>query len=287
MPSWNHGSDTTNSDELLNQFEEILTHHLTRNRLAETWALKERFQQITARCSGRIVAYINLFCAETLGNRNMSDTDMQAEWTSLMEELQRIQGLGSHLAVVKKVSESLKESGAPRWADRLSSLPMVGTIDELIPGSWRQAWRLQRLSDYLDSIDARAELKKLTRERGEAESDLARAYQDIVFKQTWHKLASNATPDVRKALAAFTNAIAKIGKGTGKRAVRYRQDARASASRANSAIPCWIMPHYRSFGVTTGRAGSLTFVIIDEASQSNFSALPAMLRAQKSTHRWR
>ncbi|TDI80742.1 MAG: hypothetical protein E2O80_06055, partial [Betaproteobacteria bacterium] len=281
LPSWNHGPDTTNNDELLKQFEGILTHHLTLNRLAETWVLKERFQEVTATCSGRIVDNINLFFAETLGNIHIPDAYLQEAWTLLMEELRRVQSLASHLATIKKVCDSIKESGAPKWAQRLSSLPLTGTLDNLIPGDWRQAWRLKRLLNFLDSIDAREELKKLTREYKEAEMDLARTVQDVASKRTWHKLASKTTPDVRQALTAF-NAIAKVGKRTGKRAIRYRRDARAAAFRANSAIiPCWIMPHYHVSELLPAELGSFDLVIIDEASQSDFSALPTLLRAKK------
>lgn len=80
---------------------------------------------------------------------------------------------------------------------------------------------------------------------------------------------------------AYTSAIAKIGKGTGKRAVRYRQDARAAASQANPAIPCWIMPHYRISESLPPEFGCFDLVVIDEASQSDFTALPAILRAKK------
>ena len=49
------------------------------------------------------------------------------------------------------------------------------------------------------------------------------------------------------ALQAYRNAISKIGRGTGVRAVRYRQNAREAADKANPAIPCWIMPHYHCY----------------------------------------
>jgi hypothetical protein len=60
----------------------------------------------------------------------------------------------------------------------------------------------------------------LAKDRHEVESDLSRAYRDIVVKRTWLKLAENASPSIRAALQAYLNAIQKIGKGTGKRAVR-------------------------------------------------------------------
>jgi hypothetical protein len=78
------------------------------------------------------------------------------------------------------------------------------------------------------------------------ETQLANAYKDAVVKRTWLKLAENASPRISSALQAYLNAIRKIGKGTGKRAVRYRQDAKQAAAEANPAVPCWMMPHYRA-----------------------------------------
>lgn len=281
IPSWTHGTETTNNDENLQRFESFLIHHLTRNRLAETWALKERFQTITTGCNGRIIEGINKFCAETLGSQQVSDAQMQAEWTALMEELRRLNGLASHLKVVSESCTLIRDSGAPKWAAKLESNSVTETVDEFLPGHWAQGWRLQRLSNYLESIDVRKDLKILSVQRSEAEADLARAYQEVVSKRTWHKLASNATPSIRQALAAFSNAISKIGKGTGKRAVRYRQDARHAAEQANPAIPCWIMPHYRVSESLPTELGVFDLVIIDEASQSDLTALPAILRAKK------
>ncbi len=124
-------------------------------------------------------------------------------------------------------------------------------------------------------------LKKLAKDRHEVEGDLSRAYRDIVVKRTWLKLAENASPSIRAALQAYLNAIQKIGKGTGKRAVRYRQDARMAASQANPAVPCWIMPHYRVSESLPAELGCFDLVIIDEASQSDLTALPSLLRGKK------
>ena len=137
---------------------------------------------------------------------------------------------------------------------------------------WPPIWRRSTRAD---------ELEKLARLRTELEHDLARAYHDLVVARTWLKLAENATPRVRAALQAYLNAVQRIGKGTGKRAVRYRQDARAAAAEANHAVPCWIMPHYRVSESLPAELGCFDLVIIDEASQSDLSALPALLRARK------
>ena len=124
-------------------------------------------------------------------------------------------------------------------------------------------------------------MKRLSNLRTGLESELTKAYQDVVVKRTWLKLAENANPSIRAALQAYLNAIMKIGKGTGKKAGIHRQAAKSAASYANSAIPCWIMPHYRVSETLPPELGCFDLVIVDEASQSDLTALPALLRAKK------
>ena len=77
------------------------------------------------------------------------------------------------------------------------------------------------------------------------------------------------------------NAIQRIGKGTGKRVHRFRREARTAALEAQKAVPCWIMPHHRISETLPAEIGSFDLVIIDEASQSDLSALPVLLRGSK------
>lgn len=281
LPTWQRARDVATDESCLEEAEQILLHHLMRNRLAETWAMKELFQQVLSGCSGRITEDIRIFLDGVLGNLTIRDAEMQGLWSVLMEELRRVHDLRPHLEVVAKTCELIEASGAPKWAMRLRMEPVTTTVDMLLPDNWRDVWRLRRLTTYLNSIDSREDLRRLTKQRTEMESGLARAYQDVVTKRTWLKLAENATPSIRGALMAYTSAIAKIGKGTGKRAVRYRQDARVAATQANPAIPCWIMPHYRISESLPPEFGCFDLVVIDEASQSDLTALPAILRAQK------
>jgi len=264
----------------LAELEKALRHHLTKNRLANVWATKERFQKVLEGHTGRIIENLRRFLSETLGNPAIEDARMQAEWSALMAELSRVLGLTTHLAAVRDVCEKIEASGAPQYATSLKHR-LEGTVDGLLPDNWRNAWRLRRLATYLESIDAQEELKRLAKDRHEVENDLSRAYRDIVVKRTWLKLAENASPSIRAALQAYLIAIRKIGKGTGKRAVRYRLDARMAASQANPAVPCWIMPHYRVSESLPAELGCFDLVIIDEASQSDLTALPSLLRAKK------
>lgn len=280
FPNWSHARAVADSDSRLAELEKALRHHLTKNRLANVWAYKERFQKVLEGRTGRIIEGIRRFLGETVGNPEIEDARMQAGWTALMAELSRVLGLRTHFTVVRNVCDKIEASGAPQLAAALKE-PREGAVDGLLPDNWRVAWRLRRLATYLESIDVHEELKRLAKERHEVEGDLSRAYRDIVVKRTWLKLAENASPSIRAALQAYLNAIQKIGKGTGKRAVRYRQDARMAASQANPAVPCWIMPHYRVSESLPAELGCFDLVVIDEASQSDLTALPSLLRAKK------
>ncbi len=281
LPSWQKAGQTPYSKELLWEAETILQHHLTRHRLAETWVVKESFLKALFGCEGDITEQLREFLNRRLGNPDASEIDIQTAWSKLVEELRRIQGLAGSLKTVAEVTQQIEASGAKQWAMKLRKEAHPGAHDALLPDNWREVWRLCRLVNFVDKIDGRHELKRLSKLRMDLESDLSKLYQEAVNKRTWLKLAENATPDVRAALEAYRSAIKKIGKGTGIRAGRYRQDARFAAERANGAIPCWIMPHYRICESLPASFGCFDLVIIDEASQSDLTALPAILRAKK------
>lgn len=281
LPSWNKIGETPYSSEVLSEAEGILTHHLTRHRLAETWVVKETFLKALSGSQGSITEQLSSFMTSSLGNPGVSDAAIQADWSNLMEELRRVNGLAPKLRTVSEVTAAIEASGAMKWANKLRTDPHPGAHDALLPDNWKEVWRLCRLINFVDSIDGRKELKRLSKLRSSMEGDLAKLYQEAVNKRTWLKLSENATHDVRAALEAYRSAIRKIGKGTGIRAGRYRQDARFAAERANGAIPCWIMPHYRICESLPASFGCFDLVVIDEASQSDLSALPAILRAKK------
>jgi hypothetical protein len=280
LPSWNPAEAVSVSDEVLNELKEVLFHHLTQNRLAGAWAMKERCQQVLQGCAGSITQGIRRFIEQILGNPDVAEADLQAQWSALLEELRRIYGLKPQLARADSIARLISDSGAPRWAARLKTEP-PDPADSLLPEDWRNLWRINRLANHLEMIDGRAELKRLAGLRSELETELSLSYQEAVAQRAWLNLAENASPSVKAALQAYLSAVMKIGKGKGKRAPMYQRQARNAAMLASPAIPCWIMPHYRISESLPAEFGGFDLVIIDEASQSDLSALPAIFRANK------
>ena len=278
FPGWL--SPVSFDESLFGEFEKALSHHVMKSRLANIWITKEQLQKSLDGRSGRVVDDIRRFFTETLGDIDIEDAVMQARWSVLITELSHASALRTHLSVVGDVCERIQASGAANYAAALRK-PVEGTVDQLLPNNWHSAWRLKRLATHLEAIDPQQNLKKLATDRRSIEDGLALAYKDIVVKRTWLKLAENASPAIKSALQAYLSAIQKIGKGTGKSAPHYRRDAREAAELANPAVPCWIMPHYRVSETLPPELGCFDLVIIDEASQSDLTALPSLLRARK------
>jgi len=280
FPRWVNAKNVIEDERELSQLEKYLRHHLTKSRLENVWVQKTRIQGALNGRSGRVVDQIRSFFSDHMGRPQVESQVLQDEWTRLTAELVRVTGLASLLETVKDVCERVEASGAPQYSSLLMQ-PCQGTVDVLLPDNWREIWRARRLSTHLKAIDGHEALKQLGKRREDMMRDLARSYGEVVGKRTWLKLSENASPRIRAALAAYLTAIQKIGKGMGKRAVRYRHDARMAASQANAAIPCWIMPHYRVSESLPPALGSFDLLVIDEASQSDLTALPSLLRAKK------
>lgn len=165
----------------------------------------------------------------------------------------------------------------------MRSEPHIDGATDWTPPTWASAWKWSRQFGYLLGIDGRDRLQLLAKQRLDLQNDLSSAYARLVEQLTWLKLRETLDQDrgLMSALQQYMAAIRGIGGGTGVRAVRYRQDARRAMAKANRAIRCWIMPHWRVSESLPSELALFDLVIVDEASQSDLWALPALLRAKK------
>lgn len=283
---WDIISTAPYDKAILAKIESVLKQHLKRVNLAESLTLKENLLNKLTDCNGSISEKITLFLDQQVGRQTLLDDALPPMWDALLNELQRVHNLAADLDIVTTTTQLIADSGAPLWAEQLryqayNESQDKPLSDDLLPDNWQQIWRLSRLSSFINSIDGRKELVELTKTRSDLESNLARLYQEAISKRAWLKVAENATPNVRASLEKYRSAIMRIGKGTGKGAHYYRREAREASAGASAAIPCWIMPHYRISESLPADFGSFDLVIIDEASQSDLTALPAIMRAKK------
>ena len=264
---------------MASEIERIASHHLALAELAPDTNKQTLLKQLDKK-NGRIIARVRE-AINSLGNPNLSDNEAEREWMAARQEFSRVQELLPKLESVRRVTKLIEESGAPKYAKALRE-PLEGETDLLLPLNLKDLWKQKRLTAHLITLDdSHKDLKNSFDRQQEDQNRLARTYQDVVVARTLLKLSASITPIVKQNLQIYKQSIQSLGKGTGKRAFRHRQYAQEAFEKAYKAIPCWIMSHDRISETFPATLGDFDLVIIDEASQSDFQALPALLRSKK------
>lgn len=258
-----------------------LEAHADKGRLV--YAVK-RVQELLRKLEGRrggIVDELVSFLSESVGRASCDEGVLQSTWRALSAELYRLVALRPAFDDIARIAIQIEAAGAINWAIRIASIPAPAEADAVLPSSWLEAWNWRQAVTFLERIDGHQKLRDLFEERRTLTASLARTYQDLVAEKTWLGVYNNSPDSVRQALQAYLNAVQSIGAGTGVRAIRHRQTARKAMARAYQAVPCWVLPHWRVSETLPSEIGLFDLVIIDEASQSDIWALPALLRGKK------
>lgn len=278
-----HGLDVElvlTSRDYAKQASQTITTNLATLRFDSSRAHVNNYLQGLADFTGPIVDDLRAFLSHDVGDPNRSANQVSERWQELGREVQRVHGLKPNLESVHRVTGLIRDSGAPRWADALLE-PSIGTGDPWMPSHWSESWSWARYRTYLQEIDGRDRFRKLSAARVKHENDIRKAFAEVVRLRTYLGLKRNISNQVEAALNMFMAALRHIGRGTGIRARRFRRDARSAMERSYAAVPCWIMPTWRISESLPAVLGSFDLVIIDEASQSDITALPALLRGKK------
>ncbi len=194
-------------------------------------------------------------------------------YDSSYRALSRLRGLREvyeeRLAMLAKLKET-----APRWAQAIASRaePHDGMEP---PGDFTKAWSWRQ---WLQELERRAaiSLDELQERYEKTHSDSLQLSAHIIDHETWAAQCNRTGLEQRQALTGFVQTMKKVGKGTGKRAPRLLRQARQLLSSARRAVPVWIMPLSRVYESLDPRESKFDVVIIDEASQSDVTALAAL-----------
>ena len=217
-----------------------------------------------------------------IGHSNASVDSLKANWLELIQQLKHLHELQPKFRELEDITQRIENSGAKKWARQLLSIPVTEGVDETLPSHCMESWFWHRQYAYLAEIDQHGVTKKLIKQRKKLEKELKEQFTQLVTLKTNIGLHRNLTEKVHGALVRFVSAISKLGKGTGKkRAPRFRREAHNAMQECFEGVPCWIMPTWRISESLPSEFASFDLVIIDEASQSDITALPAILRAKK------
>ncbi|MGQ0799927.1 MAG: AAA domain-containing protein [Pseudomarimonas sp.] len=266
-------------EEFLTAAHSSLQSHVSRGRLA--YAVN-KVQELLAGLEGyggAVVDQMRGFLVDGLGHDG-DEMTLQAQWTSQLAELRRLNSLRPYFDEILAVTAKIEAAGAPKWSSRLRAEPAT-EVDTLTPANWMDAWSWRQAVMFLDRIDGHHQVRELFKQRQLLTTALSRTYQELIAEKTWLSVFQNSPDSVRQALQAYLNSVGAMGAGTGVRAVRHRRTAREAMARAYQAVPCWVLPQWRVSETIPPELGLFDLVIIDEASQSDIWALPAILRGKQ------
>ena len=272
-----------NDDCRLEQLSEAIEVRLRRHRLDAARRQSVQLKKLFSSNSLPAFTRASCFVEEELGSAQHDSQTVEKRWQQILDEFGRLASLQDDLATIDRVSATIAACGGKEWSRQLRTQPVGKDSRDLTPENWAAAWKWTRQCGYLRSIDGRERMQALSAQRANLQNDLGNAYARLVEQLTWLKLRETLDQDrgLMAALQQYMAAIRGIGKGTGIRAVRFRQDARRAMVKANKAIRCWVMPHWRVSESLPSELALFDLVIVDEASQSDLWALPALLRAKK------
>ena len=170
---------------------------------------------------------------------------------------------------------------APQWAEsirRRKGIHGQGILPDTVEDAWKWKQLHQIVSGILEEPYAKLQADSLS---------LSRRYRQITAeyaqKRAWYHLMRRTEGDVdmRQALLGWKQTIKRIGKGTGKNAPALKAKARELMGRCQEAVPGWIMPMGRALESLDPRRNRFDIIIIDEASQSDVSALAILYMGRK------
>ena len=273
--------ETATDTAALDRAIAALENNLARIRLSAARNGLNQALNNLAEFDGPVVDALRGFLGTMVGDPETTLDVIEQDWAALLAELSRVHALEADFDEIKRIAASIDASGAPNWAALLKSEPAEETGDRLTPDDWHRSWAFRRLESHLEEIDPRAPLKELSERRLTLDSQMERAMSELVRLRTYIGLHRRMTEARLAALVRFISAVRRIGAGTGVRARRYRGDARRAMDECLASVPCWVMPTWRVSETLPADIGAFDLVIVDEASQSDAMALPALLRAKK------
>ncbi len=217
--------------------------------------------------------------AGAIGKPDTNPSQIVSLRAQITTELIRLSSVAPHLKALGSDLKMISDCGAPAWADAMKQNPL--DVEAIIPSTWKEAWAWAVISGRVHNIIELGNGDQYRDDKAEAMRQRRKLFEDLIRIRTLLGLARRMTPSIRQAMEAFTQAISKIGTGKGKKAPRFIRAAQDAAKQASSAAPVWIMPEYKIPEQLPPEFGDFDLVILDEASQSDITALAALARGKK------
>lgn len=240
-------------------------------------AARESLQQVLdgiRRCQSAGVSHP---CLETLAQAAQS-RDANA-WRVAWEKRERLRGEKERFTRYNDLVEKLDYS-----------CPGLGALLRDTAGNhdWKSrvlaletAWAWSSARAWLRRVSGTSAYKELVQEFHRLQRKAEKATEELVSIRAWRAFFDRLDEATVQSLNAWTKAVDRIGKGTGKYAYRHRRAARQYLMDCVPRIPAWVMPLHKLWDTVDAKPGMFDTVIVDEASQAGIDSLALLLLARR------
>jgi very-short-patch-repair endonuclease len=197
-------------------------------------------------------------------------------WDDGVAEVRRIAALRPEVMRYRDLRDRLAEV-APEWAEHIEA----GVVPPVSGAACLQAWEWRRAQTWFDDVVGSVDPAVLGRRVELGRDKIRRLTGELVVASAWLEVSRSLDDRRRAALADWTTALRKIGKGTGRNAAAWQQHAQRAMESAVEAVPVWVMSVDRAIEQFAGGA-HFDVVIVDEASQADLFALPVLALAERA-----
>lgn len=176
--------------------------------------------------------------------------------------------LSSWRPLIPQLIRSLEQTcNEPYWEERAKRFDKA----------WHWAQARYWIEEHIRREDVQALAIRAKQIEGEINSTVAK----LAALRAWSFYFSRLREDHRRNMLAWQSSMRKLGKGTGKYAPRYRREAQEHLNKCRESVPAWVMPLHRVWDTVDPTPGMFDVIIVDEASQCGFEALPLFYLGKK------
>jgi very-short-patch-repair endonuclease len=198
-------------------------------------------------------------------------------WDTVVAETHRLRALRDDSVRYAALRERLGPV-APAFAAAIDAGEAPAGSGQAVP----QAWGWRQAQTWFDETVGSVDTDMLGRQVERCRDRIRRLTHDLVVTSAWLEVSLILDDRRKAALADWAAALRKIGKGTGKSASHWQAAAQRAMAEAVTAVPVWIMSIDRALEQFRGAEPVFDVVVVDEASQADIFALPALSLARRA-----
>jgi hypothetical protein len=260
---------------------------------AEQQAIGEWLRQLASERSSEASDAAGITASDTVASPVVRELAVawekpdQPAWDAAVAEVDRLWTIRADALRYAQVHDRLA-AVAPQWAAKVDD-------GELLPAGGEaalRAWRWQQAQTWFDEVVGSVDTTALARHIEWCRERARRLTHELVVASAWLEVSLTLDDRRKAALADWTAALRKIGKGTGKSAAHWQAAAQRAMVEAVTAVPVWIMSidraleqfqgHQSPPATPTSSDPLFDVVVVDEASQADIFALPVLSLARRA-----